>query len=399
MKGKLTALGRHVAEREFASRTGDAFPLSHFYARSDEALTKLLWSFRLDNITMYLPALISAAAIIVTIWMVHRRARHWRALRLALLALTTLDLLAFAWRYNPVIPARTFYPTPGVASRIMQDPSLFRFSATELDLFPDAQMMYGLADLRSIDFSTQWFSAYVAMIPETVLWLPYGTTFASFKSPLLQVLNLKYVFSTSSESPAGSAAADAVLSTDVARLWRLRTVQPRSFVVSEALVAHDDSEAVRSLRAAPDAVYHRVVLSAPAPPARPAPGTAGHAAPASPAEVTELHYGAEESVWRVRSAGPAYLVTTDAYYPGWRAYVDGVRSTIYRANVAFRAIEIPAGVHRVVYRYEPTWLPLAVILEILSALVIASGLVWSAIRSRGITQGAPANTAEVGGGT
>jgi uncharacterized membrane protein YfhO len=76
------------------------------------------------------------------------------------------------------------------------------------------------------------------------------------------------------------------------------------------------------------------------------------------------------------------MVTTDAYYPGWRAYVDGVRTPIYRANIAFRAIEVPAGEHRVVYRYEPAWLPVALILELLSALVVASALAWSVILSR-----------------
>jgi hypothetical protein len=145
-------------------------------------------------------------------------------------------------------------------------------------------------------------------------------------------------------------------------------------MVSEAMVVPSDSEAVRALRTAPDAVYRRVVLSD-------APQTAARAGRASAegasTSVAAVRYGAAESVWRVQAGEPGYLVTTDAYYPGWHAYVDGVRTPVYRANIAFRAIEIAPGTHRVVYRYEPAWLSLAVTLGGLSALVIASGLAWS----------------------
>jgi len=378
LKGTLTAFGRHVAEGEFAARgEGGAYPLSHYYERSDEALTKLLWSLRIDNISMYVPALISAVALAATFWVLRRPVQRWAALRLALVSLTILDLLAFAWSYNPLIPARSFYPQPGVVSPMAQDRSLYRFTATNIDLFPDAQMMYGLSDMRSCDFSTQWFITYVEMIPETFRWISYGTTFQAYGSPLLQVLNLKYVFSTSPEAPTGRAGADVIFSSGASRLWRLRQVQSRSFMVYHALLARDDSEAVRAIRATPEAVYQRVVLSGAAPIHRPMP-SGRDTVEGTRSEVTVVRYAAEESVWKVRTAQAGYLVTTDAYYPGWRAYMDGARIPIYRANLAFRAVEVPPGEHRVVYRYEPSWLPPAVALEVLSALVIALGLAWGA---------------------
>ncbi|HXY39304.1 MAG TPA: hypothetical protein VEQ10_06520, partial [Vicinamibacteria bacterium] len=45
------------------------------------------------------------------------------------------------------------------------------------------------------------------------------------------------------------------------------------------------------------------------------------------------------------SAG--YLVIADSYDQGWKAAVDGVRAPLLRANLAFRAVPVPAGRHQV----------------------------------------------------
>ncbi len=52
-----------------------------------------------------------------------------------------------------------------------------------------------------------------------------------------------------------------------------------------------------------------------------------------------------------------YLLLTDAYYPGWQATVNGNPTPIQRANVMFRAVQLPAGEHTVVFTYQPYWLP------------------------------------------
>ena len=47
--------------------------------------------------------------------------------------------------------------------------------------------------------------------------------------------------------------------------------------------------------------------------------------------------------------------------PGWRAFVDGRDAALQRANVGFRAVNVPAGVHVVelVYRPRGLWMGLA----------------------------------------
>lgn len=47
------------------------------------------------------------------------------------------------------------------------------------------------------------------------------------------------------------------------------------------------------------------------------------------------------------------LALHETWYPGWIAEIDGKRIPILRADILFRAVEVPAGRHRVVFRYVP----------------------------------------------
>lgn len=62
------------------------------------------------------------------------------------------------------------------------------------------------------------------------------------------------------------------------------------------------------------------------------------------------------------SRQPGYLVLTDSYYPGWRAYIDGHPTTILHANYAFRAVGLPSGKHKVVFEFKPLSFDIGLIL-------------------------------------
>ena len=55
----------------------------------------------------------------------------------------------------------------------------------------------------------------------------------------------------------------------------------------------------------------------------------------------------------VESALGGVLALHETWYPGWIAEIDGKRVPILRADVLFRGVEVPAGRHRVVFRYVP----------------------------------------------
>ena len=56
---------------------------------------------------------------------------------------------------------------------------------------------------------------------------------------------------------------------------------------------------------------------------------------------------------RTSSTTASFLITSDAYYPGWRASIDGQEAPLYRADYALRGVMLPPGPHTVRFDYRP----------------------------------------------
>jgi hypothetical protein len=55
----------------------------------------------------------------------------------------------------------------------------------------------------------------------------------------------------------------------------------------------------------------------------------------------------------VQAPGPAVLVLTDAFVPGWKAWVNGAAAPIFPVDAAFRGVAVPPGRSEVSFRYVP----------------------------------------------
>jgi len=75
----------------------------------------------------------------------------------------------------------------------------------------------------------------------------------------------------------------------------------------------------------------------------------------------------ERVVADVTSDAPGLLVLTDLWYPGWSAEADGSPAPLYRADGYLRAVALPAGAHRVVFRYRPLSFHAGAVVSLLAA--------------------------------
>jgi hypothetical protein len=85
----------------------------------------------------------------------------------------------------------------------------------------------------------------------------------------------------------------------------------------------------------------------------------------------------EELDVHVRSPCQAYLVISDTWMPGWRAWLDGREVPIHVSDYLFRAVRVDAGDHEVRFRYQPRaygigkWLSLAGLMVCFGLIVLS----------------------------
>ncbi len=194
-----------------------------------------------------------------------------------------------------------------------------------------------------------------------------STAFLHVRSRLVDVMNLEYFFLPRPlPAPAGMETVGAV-GTIV--IYRNPSVMPRAWLVSRAIAARDEREALGHLRAPGFNPRASVILETGETPPKPGgPAEGGATFERRESDRVEL---------RVTSKDAAFLVLADTDYPGWEADVDGTPTTVYRANVAFRAVAVPAGRHLVTFRFRPDSARTGVIV---SALFLALGLGFVAVR-------------------
>ncbi len=83
-----------------------------------------------------------------------------------------------------------------------------------------------------------------------------------------------------------------------------------------------------------------------------------------------ISYEPNRVVIQTQSDSPKLLFLSDNYYVGWKAFVNGVETKIYRANYSFRAVPVPAGANEVIFIYDPLSFKVGVGISIISVLIL-----------------------------
>jgi hypothetical protein len=192
-------------------------------------------------------------------------------------------------------------------------------------------------------------------------------------SPVLDIMNVKYLL-------AGPKAA-AVLKTRPRyrhvetlagyELFENMSVLPRYFLVPFVHQAAD-GEIERLIRSG-TAGLSQTAYTEQAVHLDPSATTAG--------TIRTLSYEPDSLELEVKAATESFLVLSEAWYPGWSAWIDDRQSQIYRTNIAFRGLVVPAGTHRIRMQFRP---PIFRVGCLISALTLAMAVAMTAVRNREI---------------
>ncbi len=133
--------------------------------------------------------------------------------------------------------------------------------------------------------------------------------------------------------------------------------------------ARSEAEAIAAIQALGQSIRDRIVVEDPDRP------LAEDAEPSGTSRITRRP-GTGRDRGRSASTSPAYLVLADTFDPGWSAMVDGVRRPIRPAWLRFRAVYLPSGKHKVVFRYRPAGFELGLTFTALGLIAAVVLLFW-----------------------
>jgi hypothetical protein len=172
---------------------------------------------------------------------------------------------------------------------------------------------------------------------------------------------------TASKKPPANNQVPAFESRDGVHIYRNTDALPRAWLAHSAVSVRRE-EAARRLQSADhlkDVPY--VVGTAPA-----------LETCASPDNTSVVSVAPDEVVVDADTSCRALLIDADAYYPGWSVSVDNNSAHLIEVFGALRGVTLPAGHHRVVFRYRPLSVLLGACLSLVGT--VAALMIWRQTR-------------------
>lgn len=202
---------------------------------------------------------------------------------------------------------------------------------------------------------------------DSLSWVYRAAQDAPAHLRLLQVGSVEYFVAFHSQGLEGllPVAAFPCPTSGSVYVFRVPGALPRSYVVGGVRVA--DGPAV-----------YRILVDPGFDPAREVVLPEGRSAPPPAAfggSSRIVEYRPDRVVVDASLEGPGHVVLTDAFDPGWRVTVDGRAGTVLRANAVFRAVAVPAGLHRLEFLYRPSAVSLGLAA---SGAALVAGMAWGA---------------------
>jgi hypothetical protein len=280
-----------------------------------------------------------------------------RAVGIGAILLISFDLLGWGSSYLlPIDRSLVFPRTPGIEF-LHRDPDFFRVTGVDRTLFPNTPGLYELQDIAGHDplAPDRYRDVLSRVDPDarfgargTVLGLYTAT--ADLSSPLLDLLNLKYIVDEPGAANQEQITQDgtwvvAHTGPDMT-IYRNTEVLPRCYLADQVEVV-PDPEAILDRLATGQTDTRRIALVEEE---LREPIESRNGEHSMPQIIT---YEANEIVINTQAEESAFLVLGDIYYPGWEARLDGKPTKIYRTNYIFRGVYLPPGSHEVKFNFRP----------------------------------------------
>lgn len=261
-----------------------------------------------------------------------------------LLLLAIADMFAFGIRFNPALPPSMLFPSTPLSERLSQLPKESRFLALPgerdpLDtLLPNCNILLGLKEAQGGDSLYPLRFLLFAQLVNNNKEISNALYFTNPNSSLLDIAGVRYLFG---KNPLNSPRFRPILYEAGFYVMQNVSAFPRFYISGEALHKPGVKEALNALPSIRDTKM--VIIE-------------GKESLHNGVPKYQIHTIEERTGFiklKITTDRSAYLVVLETFFPGWQAFIDGMKAKVVPANFTFMGVLIPAGEHEVILAYRP----------------------------------------------
>ncbi|NCN58344.1 hypothetical protein COW99_02510 [Candidatus Roizmanbacteria bacterium CG22_combo_CG10-13_8_21_14_all_38_20] len=279
-----------------------------------------------------------------------------KLLILGLLVVVSFDVLRFSTKWMPFDLIENMYPENGALTYLQKNVGNYRVFG---NFGNEGQTPFKLQGIEGYDplyvsrygeFVSAAGDGHLRGVDRSVVLMNKN---GEYTKSMLDLLGVKYYLQSKGDGrniwvfpfwEYPESFGSAVWSDEKYEIYENTTAYPRAYVVHDYIVADSDQEVIDSILADDTDLRETAILEEkPQDAIEPCKGED---------KVAIVNYSANRIELDVSTDCPGLLFMSDNYYPGWNVYLDGTKSNIYRANYTFRAVVVPEGDHKVIFKYE-----------------------------------------------
>ncbi len=270
------------------------------------------------------------------------------------------DSICF-WDKNPTASFKEFYEYNFNRFNRLHENIIIRFGIQKIGAFS------GLCPARQYE--------YFSLLGKNRGLGSHGIFLAKLDSPLLDMVNMKYVLSP---VRLDNDKFSVVFQGDYYTVYENKEVLPRVFWVGDAEFVASKEELFQQLLSLQPNVDKKLFISEKQPPAQ----LLKSNYVLGTGSVAIEKYSPNDVTIRVNYNQPGWVVLADAYYPGWNVWVDDKKTELYPAYHLLRAVYVEQGEHTIKMRYFSDYMYKGIFIS--SGFVLIAGLLlcFSYFKSR-----------------
>lgn len=330
----------------------------------------------------------SLVFVFFVFWISERflKAGSWIWYSLLLFGLTAQT--AGIFYYNiPYTAKDNFFPVPSLFKMIQEreknNPDIIRiaaFSKENKTIFPPGiSGWYGLADIRIYDALqirlSQEFLSFISTYHED----PFNniSNFIQIDPRWANFLGLKYYFFLANEDLKDEhPRLEIIGETRGVKLYQNSQVAKSPFIVHRVIVVDNDESIIRTIKDGEFDPQKQIVVA-----------KDSRLAQISQLSVPDPQEGREKIECRIKNLSHYFcsgrldsngvVVFNNAFYPGWKAKVNGQKTAVNLVDYAFPGIYIQSGEFNLIFEYAPRSFSYGALISLITLMTLLGFGVWS----------------------